>query len=488
MLESLRGFGYSTATAIADIIDNSVAAGADCVDLQFTWSGPLSTIAVLDNGRGMDDENLELAMRLGAISPLVKRAENDLGRFGLGLKTASFSQCRRLTVASRKNGSTNVLRWDLDLLAARDDNEWPLFEGPADGSEHLLEPLAQYDRGTLVLWENLDRVVTAGFGEQEFLDLVDRVEQHLSMVFHRYIGGSDPRLTIRINGRAISAWDPFLAEHSVTWSSPVERITTQHGSVDVQCHVLPHKDRLDSRAWEVAAGPNGWTAQQGFYVYRNERLLVAGSWLGLGRGRPWTKDEPYRLARIRLDFANDSDTHWGIDVRKSLARPPVPMKERLTRLAEDARERARRVFAHRGQPIRTTGGAPLVHAWRAEHFPGGIRYRIDRDHPLIRAVIEDAGVSSEQVVAMLRVLEETVPVQRIWLDTAESRDMPRTAFAGQPASEVSAVLAVIYRNLVLRKGLSPALARETLLGMEPFNHNPDLVAALPDIPLEEQAE
>jgi hypothetical protein len=488
MLESLRGVGYSTATAIADIIDNSIAAGADCVDLQFTWSGAHSTISILDNGHGMDDATLETAMRLGAISPLEKRAGHDLGRFGLGLKTASFSQCRRLTVASRRDGRTSTLRWDLDLLASRGDGEWPLFEGPAVGSGPLLEPLTQYERGTIVLWENLDRVVTAGFGDQEFLDLVDRVEQHLAMVFHRYLDASDSRLRICINGRAITPWDPFLAGNSVTWSSPVERISTQFGTIEVQCHVLPHKDRLDSRAWEVAAGPNGWTAQQGFYVYRNERLLVAGSWLGLGRGRPWTKEEQYRLARLRLDFSNESDAHWGIDVRKSLARPPVPVRERLTRLAEDARERARRVFAHRGQARRTVGGSPLVHAWRAEHFPGGIRYRIDRDHPLIRAVITDAGGASEQVLAMLRVLEETVPVQRIWLDTAESKETPRTAFAGQEPSEVSAVLNVIYRNLVLRKGMSPALAREQLLGMEPFNHSPELVAALPDTPLEDPSE
>jgi hypothetical protein len=396
----------------------------------------------------------------------------------MGLKTASFSQCRRLTVCSRKYGSVNCLRWDLDLLEASTDDGWHLFEGPAEGSESLLTPLMSQDRGTLVLWENLDGLVTVGFGEQDFLDLIDKVERHLAMVFHRFLTG--PRLRLSINGKPVEPWDPFLTNHPATWSSPVERIAADGGVVEVQCYVLPHKDRLEAREHDSAAGPDGWTAQQGFYVYRNERLLVAGSWLGLGRGRSWTKEEAHRLARIRLDISNSADAVWKIDIRKSTARPPVSIRDRLTRIAEDTRERARRVFAHRGEPVRTMGGTLLVQAWRAEHFPGGVRYRIDRDHPAVRAVLDDSGSIEPQIRAMLRIIEETIPVQRIWLDTTEARETPRTGFAGEPAGEITAILYVMYRNMILRKGVAPALARERLLGTEPFNNHPELVAALPD--------
>ncbi len=478
MIEALRGLGYTTATALADIIDNSIAAGADGVDIEFSWAGTASSIAVLDNGVGMDGAGLDLAMRLGEKSPLEQRGAHDLGRFGLGLKTASFSQCRRLTVASRKDGTAHCLRWDLDVLAASTDDGWHLLEGPAPGSESRLAALAD-SQGTLVLWEKLDRIVTPGFDSQDFLDLIDRVEQHLAMVFHRFLGGAKPKLRLRINGRPVEPWEPFLAGHAATWSSPVERLA--HG-VEVQCHVLPHKDRLDQRQHGQAAGPNGWTAQQGFYVYRNRRLLVAGSWLGLGKGRPWTKEEAYRLARIRLDIPNSADADWKIDIRKSMARPPVAIREKLTHLAEDIRERARRVFAHRGQAVRTGKAEPLVHAWVAEHFKGGIRYRVDREHPAVKAVLEQAGPLAPQAQAMLRIIEETVPVQRIWLDTAESRETPRTGFAGAPSAEIASVLSVLYQNMVLRKGCSPALARERLLNTEPFNQHPNLVAALPDDP------
>ena len=482
MIEALRGLGYSTATALADIVDNSVSAGARSVYIEFTWADGDSHVSILDDGKGMDATQLDAAMRLGERSPLDQRAPGDLGRFGLGLKTASFSQGRRLTVASIRGSNANCLRWDLDVLASSPDEGWHLLEGPAVGSESLLEPLLSAGRGTLVLWERLDRMVTPAFAEQDFLDLVDGVERHLAMVFHRYLAGGSPDLRIAINGRSVTAWDPFVRDHPATWSSPVERIRASTGTAEVQCHVLPHKDHLTPQQEQSAAGPHGWTAQQGFYVYRNRRLLLAGSWLGLGQGRSWTKEEAHRLARIRLDIPNSADAVWKIDVRKSTASPPVGLRAHLTLLAEETRARARRVFAHRGQPVQVNGGQPVVQAWRAEHLASGIRYRIDLEHPAIRSVLDDVVDLSSRIRAMLRIIEETVPVQRIWLDTTEGRETPRTNFAGEPASEVRTVLMVMYRNMILRKALSPQLARGQLLHTEPFNNYPDLVAALPDDP------
>jgi hypothetical protein len=480
MMESLRGLGYSTATALADVIDNSISAGATVVDLIFDWKGNGSSIRIIDDGVGMTGEQLDIAMRLGHRSPLDERHSTDLGRFGMGLKTASFSQCRRLTVATSIEGVSSCLRWDLDVLAKAEGDGWFLLEGPAAGAEELIAPIYQTRHGTIVLWEHLDRIVTPGFLQQDFLDLVDRVQAHLAMVFHRFLEHSMSfRLTI--NGRPIKAWDPYLLDHSTTWSSPVERLLAAGSAVEVQCHVLPHKDRLTAREQQEAAGPNGWNAQQGFYVYRNRRMLVAGSWLGLGRGRSWTKEESHRLARIRLDISNSADAEWNIDVRKSVARPPIEIRERLTLLAEDCRHRARRVFAHRGAGARGPTGNTIVQAWRAERFDGGLRYRLDLTHPVISETLSEAGELTGQIRAMLRVIEETVPVQRIWLDTSEQRETPRTGFAGAPASDVEAVLTVIYRNMVLRKGVSCADARTAIKQMEPFSEYPGLVDSLPTI-------
>lgn len=485
MLEALRGLGYSTAAALADIVDNSVSAGATEVHILFEWAGHNSRISVLDDGCGMDDAALESAMKLGDKNPLDSRDPSDLGRFGMGLKTASFSQCRRLTVASIANDPTATmccLRWDLDALAAHPEAGWLLFEGAATGSERHLDRLANCRSGTLVLWESLDRIVSAGYTAEDFVDLIDRVEARMAMVFHRLLEGPNARLRILINGRAVAPWDPFMLGHpGKPWSSPIERRRTSDGLVSVECHVLPHKDQLTPKEFDTAAGPEGWNAQQGFYVYRNERLLVAGGWLGLGQGRAWNREEAYRLARVRLDIPNTADAAWRIDIRKATARPPTALRSWLSALAEDTRARARKVFAFRGTPVQRLGAAPIEQAWRIERSRDGIRYRIDEKHPAIAAMLGASTENAKLLRAMLRVIEETVPIQRIWLDTAENKDTPKTGFAGEAPDSVVEVMGTIYADMVGRRGMGIEAAKQALMRTEPFQNYPDLVASLPSV-------
>lgn len=478
MIESLRGIGYTAGTAVADIIDNSIAAGARNVWIGVGGAGSDAYVALLDDGCGMSDAELERAMRLGDRSPLETRDPRDLGRFGLGLKTASFSQARRLTVASRKQNHTSILRWDLDVLANSLDGAWYLLEGPAPQSTQKLGGIDKLSSGTLVLWEVLDRLVPSDSTAEDFLNAVSGIRDHLGMVFHRFI--SDGSLKLFINDVAVKAWDPFLSAHSKTWRSPDLNDGPHDAPISAQAFVLPHRDHLSPSEYAAASGPEGWNSHQGFFVYRNRRLLLAGGWLGLGRGRRWTSEEPFRLARIRLDLPNAVDAQWKIDVKKASAQPPASLRNRLTHLAEDARERARRVFAYRGRKVVHPGGSPVAQAWQAVKARSGTRYRIDTSHPAIASVLELA--SSDQLkpelLAMLRVIEETVPVQRIWLDTAENRETPRTGFSGEPPDEVRSVANVMFRSMVDRKGMSVELAKESLLRTEPFDQYPDLISKL----------
>ena len=479
MLEALRGLGYTMAAALADIIDNSISAGAKEVRIDFAWDGPDSRVTILDDGCGMDDAELESAMRLGDKNPLDARAANDLGRFGMGLKTASFSQCRRLTVASVKNRVESCLRWDLDELAAHPEGGWFLFEGPTAGSKPFIAGLKDKKAGTLILWEAMDRVVATGYTSDNFHDLIDNVESHLAMVFHRLLQRPSARLTLLLNGRPVAPWDPFMSGHPAkSWTSPTTNRVTDYGIVSVQCHVLPHRDKLTIAEFEINGGPTGWTAQQGFYVYRNERLLAAGGWLGLGNSRAWNREEAHRLARIRLDIPNTADAEWKIDVRKSTARPPVSLRPWLTSLAENTRERARRVFAYRGSPVPAQGNVPIEQAWRVERVKAGMRYRIEENHPSVAAVLASAGALQPLIKSMLRVIEETVPVQRIWLDTAENKETPITGFEGEPSAAVVEVASVLFDDLIERKGLSFEDARKTMLRTEPFQKYPALIAKL----------
>lgn len=487
MIESLRGVGYTVEAAIADIVDNSLAAGARNVWLRFVFGGPDSWISIVDDGSGMDINELRLAMTLGGRDSLGERSSTDLGRFGFGLKTASFSQCRRLTVASRKNGTVAVRRWDLDVIARPDVNDWRLLLDPAPGSEERLSALDRVDTGTIVLWENTDRLA-AGLlandrrSEDAFLAMVDRVDRHLGMIFHRFLEGTAPDLKIFINGSdarsGVRPWDPFMAGFAATTLSPLERIATAHGVVSFQGYVLPHKDQLSEKQFQEGAGRNGWTSQQGFYVYRNRRMLVAGSWLGLGEPRLWTREEPYKLARLSIDFPNTADAEWEIDIKKSTARPPRVVRPRLTALAETIRADARQVFAHRGAYGKRAPVEDFKAAWSVDETGNGTRYRIARDHPAVIRALEAAGRDRAAVEHALRLIEETVPVQRIWLDTVEKGEILGEASAEAPSPELEEVARGLFEHLTTRVGLSPQMAARQLLATDPFHNHPNFIERL----------
>lgn len=482
MIEALRGIGYNTATALADIIDNSIAAGASNIDLNFHWDSIDSRIEILDDGKGMNPNELDLAMRLGEKNPLEIRTEGDLGRFGLGLKTASFSQCKRLTVASKKNDALSILHWDLDVIANDKEDRWILLEGAPQTLNNLCkERLSKLSAGTYVCWEVLDRIITTKFNTQDFMDLIDVVESHISMVFHRFLDGTYGKIKIKINGTAVKPWDPFMDGnpakpwHAPTVKHPVDKY------VEVECHVLPHKDRLTEVDFNKYQGPDGWTAQQGFYVYRGGRMLVSGDWLGLGRGRLWTKDEAHKLARIRLDIPVHGDSEWKIDIKKATARPPVRLRTWLIEMAEITRHRARKVFAHRGRIApRTLKGNPLISAWNVDKNSKGIQYKINLEHQAIRAVIDGAGDLLPAVKAMLQVVQETVPVQRIWLDTEEQKETPQNRFSNHLPENLKEVLLDLFQAMTKYQGYSKESAIDILKQTDPFQEYEEMVDSLLD--------
>ncbi|QND17086.1 ATP-binding protein (plasmid) [Rhizobium leguminosarum bv. trifolii] len=419
LINSLRGLGYSPETAIADLIDNSITAGATTVEIDLQWNDGHPFAAIFDNGRGMGEKRLSKAMQLGGDGPDADRNENDLGRFGMGLKTASLSQSSRLTVVSRMEDTTTSITMDVAVIAARG---W-IATVPDPLPDHpFVAKLPTLSAGTVVLWENIDELSgLSGLAKEAFYLRLEEIRAHLGMVFHRFISGDADRLAIALNGRAVKAWDPFRSQHPATIAMPVERIRHAGSSFSVKPYVLPHRDRfVNDMEYEAAGGPGGWGARQGFYVYRGKRLLVAGSWLGLGGARTWTRDEASRLARIQVDLPTGMDRDWRLDVRKSQARPPGTLRTRLTAIAGHCRQEAREVFAFRGQGPRIRGASREgLSVWLASPGPNGTQYRINRDHPVIVACREAAG-GLRPLNAVLSIIERSVPVERIWLDVSES--------------------------------------------------------------------
>ena len=331
MIESMRAHGYTLATAIADLIDNSIASPCQNIWLRFEWGGDNSWISITDDGFGMREDDLVNAMRLGSRSPLEERDSSDLGRFGLGLKTASFSLARRLTVVSQPEpGMRYLRRWDLDHLARPEVQGWQLLRTPhpMTGLRIGLLDEMKLDRGTQVLLEVIDRVTGEASGsgnqqdrEQHFLWQIEQVREHLAMVFHRYLAKRKDDLRIFLNKEPIEPWDPFLSKHIATQKiGPYSNKLGAHETkVKIMGYVLPHRDRFGNASeHRSAGGPGGWNAQQGFYLYRGNRLIIAGDWLRLG----WQKEEHFKLARICVDIPNSMDHEWQIDVKKSTAAPP----------------------------------------------------------------------------------------------------------------------------------------------------------------------
>jgi hypothetical protein len=478
LIESMRAFGYSLPTAVADLIDNSISAGARSIDVEFDWDGANSTLAVVDDGGGMDERTLTEAMRLGTRSPVEERAPTDLGRFGLGLKSAAWSQARSLTVLSKiPGGSVVTRRWDLDHVTMT--KRWSLLASTTPVGGALAERLAGARCGTVVLLERPDRMVGAARADDDaarerFLASVRRTSDHLAMVFHRFLAGRDS-VCIRVNEEPVQPWDPFLEENPATQRLPTEDLPFAGRRVHVAPYVLPHVSKLDQASHSRAAGPAGWNGQQGFYVYRARRLLVAGDWLGLRRMQ---QEEHYKLARIRIDLDNGMDEGWQIDVRKATARIPGSLQPELNRIAQATRRRAAEAYRFRGKTIaRGERQKSLNFVWeRVTHRDGAHAFRVNRRHPVLAALTGKSDELRQGIEGALRLAEENLPVEAIVMDARERPDDRRRLPFADETTELARMLRDAHAAMVAT-GTEPVIALRALATIEPFDAHPDVLQA-----------
>lgn len=454
LMQSLRSVGYNTSAALADLVDNSVAAGARRVRISLSML-PEPMAALVDDGAGMDEATLIAAMRYGSRDPRESRSGSDLGRFGLGLKTASLSQCRRLTVVSLRDGMLEAARWDLDECDRR--QAWWL-EQPSSGDlpQEPVSMLREQGRGTAVIWEKLDRTDAAG--EHAFLDAAD----HLALVFHRYLAGEfSAPLSISLNERALELIDPFLEGHSRGQALHGDVFTIDGHAVRVSPFVLPFPSRLKARDLERAGGRESLRSRHGFYIYRGGRLVVSGGWFRIVPG-----DDLIRLARIRIDVPVELDHLWKVDIRKAIAEPPPALRQHLRRIVGNVADRSRRVFTHKGIPA--DDGRRVALWQRVELRESGAAWRINRDHPAIRMML--SGYGGSEAAAGLKLLEEHLPIHDIHIHTANDQPV-----ADPPAFD-EAELEALARRLKSAFGGQPEQAArmiESLPSAEPYCRDPD---------------
>jgi hypothetical protein len=401
-LSSFREIGYLCEVAIADIIDNSVSAKSSVIKIT-ALENPYKKISIYDNGLGMSTRQLEEAMRLSSKNPNDKRAKEDLGRFGLGLKVASFSQCKKLTVITKtKDNAIEGLQWDLEYIA--ETNNWYALIPDLDNYKDEVKELTESESGTQVIWEDIDKFENVDFKEE-----VDKIINHLGLVFHKYIDGVEgKKLSITINRNLIKSINPFFPG-SARQKLQEYPFIYPNGKVVVTPYILPHHSNVSEIEYKKHALPEGYLKTQGFYLYRNKRLVTWGNWWGLAQST-----EALKLIRIEIEIPNTMDSEWNIDLKKSTAKPPYVVRQELKKVLDYVNPVGKRVYSGR-IPRKDKGN--IIHIWdyvnRRDNSNKNI-LKINRNHPLIE-LLQDK--SSDEGLVILNTLligiEQYLPIETI---------------------------------------------------------------------------
>lgn len=460
LIASLRDIGYSFQTAIADLIDNSITAQARRIDIVALWNQGHPTVAVIDDGVGMNKAELCAAMRFGSTSPLEVRAAGDMGRFGLGLKTASISQCLHLQVLSKKDGEIWNAAWDLDRICRNHEEEWQiaLENGDSVSDMRLRElvdkHLASRHSGTIVFWSRMDRMEQDATNDS-FNTAVANLRRHLGLTFHRLIKpkpGDGKGISIFVNNRAVEAFDPFNVDNLACQEFPEETIKVEGSLIKAQAYVLPHFSKTTAEEYERFGGTDGYRGSQGFYVYRNKRLIISGTWFRL---RPRT--ELTKLVRIRVDIPNSLDSIWKIDIKKSGADLPESVRKELAKVYGIAVKRSEAVVHHRGYTLPTAVAEPV---WTRTEVDKTISYSVNRQSYAFKNLVESFSEEQrEPLLSFVRLLESRLPTEQLYADICD-----------KPKSMRQVALPTEVLELFLESYLSnhPDATLEEILTVDPF--------------------
>lgn len=411
LLNGIRSIGYNFSTAVADIIDNSISAGSTEIHV---YSDPLAKVpyfCILDNGCGMDSKKLDNAMLPGSDRADIEDSEQELGRFGLGLKSASLSQCREFIVATKKHGKIRSMSFDLDII----EQENKLMLKHLNNEEIMLLPqidkLKLYESGTLVIWTKFDKIEKlAKDFETSFRNVVAESKKHVELVFHRYY----KNLNIYYNTKRIERRDPFLLDsQGRQQTGRTSIIPVDDSIITVIPYTLPFAKTITPEEKALLGNPKSIYDDQGFYLYRNKRLISWGNWMRMG-----IRSELNKLARIQVDIPSSLDSVWSLDVKKSSAKIPDKIKDQIKIAVEDSIVRSKRTIKNPGIKEAT----PIHTVWnRINEHDGKCRYEIDRDNPLIKGFVNIIDDDAAEIFEMiLSQLETCIPKYRIHNDVIDS--------------------------------------------------------------------
>jgi len=458
LIESMRSLGYSFPSAIADLLDNSISAKARNIDIISTPDIEPSLI-ILDDGNGMTEHELCEAMRYGSSNPLETRREDDLGRFGLGMKAASLSQCRKLIVVSKKEGKISAYSWDLDYVI--DSESWMLMGFTEEEMLQFphIEQLLDKEHGTYIYLSEFDRIKEGtGNLSETFNKCLDDMINHLALVFHRFI---DEGLVIRVNQLELEARDPFLSYHRATQRKRESSFRINNEKITLKPFILPHLSKLSQDDLDKVGGKDRLRSEQGFYVYRNKRLIIWGTWFRLER-----KDELNKLARVMVDIPNSLDYMWSIDIKKSAATLPDIIKKNMYNAVYESVLCSEAVHTYRGRKEKKD--KDIEYVWERVKVRDGYEYQINRKIPQLELLQSTLDESQLRLLSsVLNTIEAAFPVSALYVDAAKGNVEDKKIEPGDDFEKVWDDLQT-QMAYVRAQGLSERLYYQAFLKVEPY--------------------
>ena len=458
LIESMRSLGYSFPAAIADLLDNSISAKARNIDIIST-PGMEPSLFILDDGNGMTENELCEAMRYGSSNPLETRREDDLGRFGLGMKAASLSQCRKLIVVSKKEGKVSAYSWDLDYVI--DSESWMLMGFTEEEMLQFphIDQLLEKEHGTYIYLSEFDRIKEGtGNLSETFNKCLDDMSNHLALVFHRFI---DEGLIIRVNQLELEARDPFLSYHRATQRKRESSFRINNEKITLKPFILPHLSKLSQDDLDKVGGKDRLRSEQGFYVYRNKRLIIWGTWFRLER-----KDELNKLARVMVDIPNSLDYMWSIDIKKSAATLPDIIKKNMYNAVYESVLCSEAVHTYRGRKEKKD--KDIEYVWERVKVRDGYEYQINRKIPQLELLESTLDESQLRLLSsVINTIEAAFPVSALYVDAAKGNVEDKKIEPGDDFEKVWDDLQT-QMAYVRAQGLSERLYYQAFLKVEPY--------------------
>jgi hypothetical protein len=408
----------------------------------------------------MSRDELVAAMRPASANPEDPRELHDLGRFGWGLKSASLSQARVLTVVSWMGKDFTAAIWDIDNL-----ENWSMELLVGDDAFRLLKAAPTTKSGTEVIWSRCDRLL-----DQDILSSLDvqlneklsHASKQISLIFHRYLSGeTGGKLVIKMQGYELKSVDPFMTTHPATQTVNEDIIKLQgKEEIVVQLFIIPHFSKLTVNEREILGGDEGLVRNQGFYVYRNKRLIIYGTWFRL-----IPHGELSQLMRVRVDLPNTLDKDWKITLDKSDAQLPVALRSGLKELLRNFGKRSVSANRKKGVDLTLDKKEPV---WKRVVYNGRIRYQINRDHPFVwelTAGSQDANITREA----LKLIESYVPTESMIKDR-EGNQLEQVQAITDPQI-FEALIDACFMACLRQAGRQPTLDEFLTFtnGMEPFS-------------------